>query len=158
MESNRMKLLFYLYWMGFCLWSAPLTAQDQVPDPAAADRRIARAQFTTNIVDREPVDRVLIVSPPIAEVYFFTDIRHMEGDTATHSWRYRGELISQVSFEVRGPRWRVYSKVRLEPYQFGDWSVTVTDGNGWPLYTELFRYQPEQAGANASAGAEQLLE
>jgi hypothetical protein len=69
----------------------------------------------------------------------------MEGDTATHSWRYGGELISKVTFEVGGPRWRVFSKVRLEPYQFGDWSVTVTDGSGWPLYTEMFRFEPTKA-------------
>ena len=110
-----MKKFIYLGWVGLCLWSVPLTAQDQNPDPATADARIARAQFTTNIVNREPVDRVLVVSPPVEELYFFTDIRHMEGDTATHSWRYRGELISKVSFEVGGPRWRVFSKVRLEP-------------------------------------------
>jgi hypothetical protein len=153
-----MKSLVYFGLVTFCLWSAPITAQDQVSDPATADGRIARAQFTTKIVNREPVDRVLVVSPPVEEVFFFTDLRHMEGDTATHSWRYRGELISQVSFDVEGPRWRVYSKVRLEPYQFGDWSVTVTDGSGWPLYTELFRFEPAQAGANASVEGVKPLE
>lgn len=153
-----MKNLVYFGLVTFCLWSAPITAQDQASDPSIADRRIARAQFTTAIVNREPVDRVLVVSPPVEEVYFFTDIRHMEGDTATHSWRYRGELISKVSFEVGGPRWRVFSKVRLEPYQFGEWSVTVTDGSGWPLYTELFRYEPAQTGANASVESIEPLE
>ena len=137
-----MKKSIYFGWVTLCLWSVALTAQDQNPDPAAADARIARAQFTTSIVNREPVDRVLVVSPPVEELYFFTDLRHMESDTVTHSWRYGGELISKVSFEVGGPRWRVYSKVRLESYQFGDWSVTVTDGSGWPLYTELFRFEP----------------
>ena len=140
-----MKKSIYFGWVTLCLWSVPLSAQDQDPDPAAADARIARAQFTTSIVNREPVDRVLVVSPPVEELYFFTDIRHMEGDTATHSWRYGGELISKVSFDVGGPRWRVYSKVRLEPYQFGDWSVTVTDGSGWPLYTEMFRFESAKA-------------
>ncbi len=153
-----MRKTFYCAWIALCSWSAPLTAQDQNPEPATADGRIARAQFTTDIVNREPVDRVLVVSPPVEELYFFTDIRHMEGDTATHSWRYRGELISKVSFEVGGPRWRVYSKVRLEPYQFGDWSVTVTDGNGWPLYTEMFRFEPAKAGANTSAETREPLE
>jgi hypothetical protein len=153
-----MKNIVYSGLIALCLWSAPLSAQNEVSDPATMDRRIARAQFTTEIVNREPVDRVLVVSPPVQEVFFFTDLRHMEGDTATHSWRYRGELISQVSFDVGGPRWRVYSKVRLEPYQFGDWSVTVTDGSGWPLYTELFRFEPAQAGANAAVERVRPLE
>ena len=145
-----MKSLVYFGLVTFSLWSAPITAQDPGSDPSAVEGRIERAQFTTAIVNREPVDRVLVVSPPVEELFFFTDLRHMEGDTATHSWRYRGELVSRVSFEVGGPRWRVFSKMRLEPYQLGEWSVTVTDGSGWPLYTELFRYEPAQAGANAS--------
>jgi hypothetical protein len=153
-----MKKFVYFNLVSLCLWSVPLIAQDQDPDPARVDARIARAQFTTDIVNREPVDRVLVVSPPQEDLYFFTDIRHMEGDTVTHSWRYRGELISKVSFEVGGPRWRVYSKVRLEPYQFGDWSVTVTDGSGWPLYTEMFRFEPADAGASTPAGTREPLE
>jgi hypothetical protein len=146
-EINAMKCRVYFGLLMFSFWSTPITAQDQSLDQSTAERRIARAQFTTDIVDREPVDRVLVLSPPVEEVYFFTDLRHMEGDTAVHSWRYRGELVSRVSFEVGGARWRVYSKMRLEPNQLGEWSVTVTDGNGWPLYTELFRYQPAQPGA-----------
>jgi len=140
------------------LGSAALTAQDQGSDQLADERRIARAQFTSKIVDREPVDRVLVVSPPTEEVFFFSDLRHMQGDTVTHNWRYRGELVSRTSFEVGGPRWRVYSKMRLEPYQFGEWSVTVTDGSGWPLYTELFRYESARADTNASAQGVQPLE
>ena len=136
--------------VALCLWSAPATAED--PAEAPLEPRVARAQFTTAIADREPVDRLLVASPPIEEVFFFTELRHMEGDTAAHSWRYRGELVSRVSFEVAGPRWRVYSKVRLEPHQFGDWSVTVSDGRGWPIYTELFRYQPAQADAGVASG------
>lgn len=146
-----MKNLIYSGLLTFCLWSAPATAEDQQRGQPPGEPRIARAQFTTAIVDREPVDRVLVVSPPVEEVFFFSELRHMEGGTAVHSWRYRGELVSRVSFEVGGPRWRVFSKVRLEPHQFGEWSVTVSDGSGWPFYTELFRYQPAQAGAGVSA-------
>jgi hypothetical protein len=36
----------------------------------------------------------------------------------------------------------VFSKYVLEPDQFGEWSVTVIDESDWPLYTELFRYEP----------------
>jgi len=151
MEVGLMKNLIYSGLLTFCVWSAPATAAEGESGQAPGEPRVARAQFTTAIVDREPVDRVLVVSPPVEEVFFFTDLRHMEGDTAVHSWRYRGQLVSRVSFEVGGPRWRVYSKVLLEPHQFGEWSVTVSDGSGWPFYTELFRYQPAQADDGVSA-------
>jgi hypothetical protein len=50
-------------------------------------------------------------------------------------------VVSQKRFEVGGPRWRVNSKIEIEPEQVGKWSVTVIDESGWPLYTELFRYE-----------------
>ena len=125
---------------------APLSAQvlgeDAVPpDPAW---RVARAQFATAIDNREPVDQVVVLTPPTEEVFFFTDIRNMEGRTITHRWEYEGQLVSRVPFEVKGPRWRVFSKFAIGPNQFGEWSVTVIDESGWPLYTELFRYEPTE--------------
>ncbi len=111
-------------------------------DAPARDEYVARAAFTTAIVNREPVDRVLVLAPPATEIYFFTDLRHLKGRTVTHRWRFRGEVVSQVPFFVEGDRWRVYSKKVLPPDSFGEWSVTVSDDTGLPLYVELFRYEP----------------
>ena len=115
-------------------------AEDVVaPDPAW---RVERAQFTTSIDNREPVDQLIVLSPPQVELFFFTELRNLEGRTVTHRWEYQGQVVSNVPFEVKGPRWRVYSKYILEPDQFGEWSATVVDESGWPLFTELFRYEP----------------
>ncbi len=103
---------------------------------------VARAAFTTRIENREPVDRVLVLNPPATEVYFFTDLRNLEGHTVTHRWEYQGRAVSNVPFVVGGNRWRVFSKKVFPPDSFGEWSVTVLDDNGWPLYVELFRYEP----------------
>jgi Protein of unknown function (DUF2914) len=116
----------------------PAAAEDAVPSP---EKKVARAQFTTAIDDREPVDKVVVLTPPAYEVYFFTDLRHLEGETVVHRWAHRGEVMSQVPFKVEGPRWRVFSRKVLKPDELGEWSVTVLDENGWPLYMELFRYQ-----------------
>lgn len=126
-------------------WMAPILASAQetvVPDP---QWRVARAQFTSAIENREPVDQVVLISPPVAELYFFTDLRHLQGRTVTHRWKYEGQLQSVVPFAVQGPRWRVFSKVELEPQQLGEWSVTVVDETGWPLHTEIFQYVPAAA-------------
>ena len=111
------------------------------PNPAW---RVMRAQFTTAIDNREPFDQLVVLSPPQVEVFFFTELGNLEGRTVTHRWEYQGQVVSRVPFEVKGPRWRVNSKYILEPDQFGEWSVTVIDESGWPLYTELFRYQQAQ--------------
>ena len=122
--------------------SLPVLAENTVqPDP---EWRVARGQFTTAIEGREPVDQVAVLSPPADEVYFFTDLRHLDGRTVTHRWEYQGQVVSQVPFKVGGPRWRVFSKSSIQPGQIGEWSVTVIDESGWPLYTELFHYQPAQ--------------
>ena len=121
------------------LQSLSLFAEESViPDP---QWEVARAQFTSAIRDREPVDQLVVATPFIREVYFFTDLRNLEGRTVTHRWRYEGRVVSQVPFKVGGPRWRVNSKKEIDPDQVGDWSVTVVDESGWPLYTELFRYE-----------------
>jgi len=121
------------------LQSLPLFAAEPViPDPQWS---VARAQFTSAIRNREPVDQLVVATPRIKEVYFFTDLRHLEGRTVTHRWEYQGKVISRVPFKVRGPRWRVNSKKEIDPDQIGEWSVTVVDESGWPLYTEMFRYE-----------------
>ena len=115
-----------------------LAEGDPIPNP---DWQVARGQFTSGISNREPVDRLILATPLIREVYFFTDLRHLQGRTVTHRWEYQGTVVSQKRFEVGGPRWRVNSKVEIAPEQVGKWSVTVIDESGWPLYTELFRYE-----------------
>ncbi len=115
-----------------------LAEEGDIPDP---DWRVARGQFTSGISNREPVDRLVVASPLVHEVYFFSDLRNLQGRTVTHRWEYQGEVVSQKRFEVGGPRWRVNSKIEIGPEQVGKWSVTVIDESGWPLYTELFRYE-----------------
>lgn len=128
----------------------PVLSQDPViPDP---DWKVARAQFTTGISDREPIDEVILTGPPVMDMYFFTDLRHLEGRTVTHRWEYEGKLISVKPFVVEGPRWRVFSKKEILPEQVGEWSVTVLDESGWPLHTELFRYQAAFGETAADGG------
>ncbi|HFD80909.1 MAG TPA: DUF2914 domain-containing protein [Gammaproteobacteria bacterium] len=139
---------------GFWLLAVLLPGGSSAVEPRSPvpDAQVARARFTTAVVDREPVDQVVIFSaPPPAEIYFFTDLRHLEGRTVIHRWEHDGQVLMQKRFEVKGPRWRVFSKKELDAGQEGEWSVTVVDESGWPLYTELFRYQPPEAGAATGA-------
>jgi hypothetical protein len=116
-------------------------ARVDAADVPLTEKRVARAAFTTAIVNREPVDEVLVLAPPATEIYFFTDLRNLQGHTVTHIWQYKGETISQVPFVVKGNRWRVNSKVTLPQGSYGEWSVTVVEDGNWPLYVELFRYE-----------------
>ncbi|UCE90535.1 MAG: DUF2914 domain-containing protein [Pseudomonadota bacterium] len=128
-----------------CGWSAGLVAEpasQATAERTAASSKgyVARAQFTTEIIDREPADQILTLGSDVDTVYFFTDLRHLDGHAVTHRWEYRGEVVSSVDFEVKGPRWRVYSKKTLAPTLLGKWTVVVTDERGWPLKVVIFEY------------------
>lgn len=91
---------------------------------------VARAQFTSGIADREPVDRLEQIDADSAQVTFFTELRDLQGRTVTHRWVHGGETLAEVSFDVGGPRWRVWSSKTLLPDWQGEWSVEVVDEDG----------------------------
>jgi len=104
---------------------------------------ISRAMFTTEIIDREPTDRVLILENDRSTIHFFSDLRHFEGQTVSHRWEYEGQVVMTKSFVVKGPRWRVFSTRTLEANQTGRWTVVITDKDDCPLKAVLFRYEPK---------------
>lgn len=109
----------------------PLSAQETVsPVP---DARVARAIFTTGIQDREPVDELAQLDASSPEVYFFTELRGLEGRTVSHRWEYEGRVVAEVPFAIGGPRWRVFSNKTLSPELVGKWTVVVVDESGWPI-------------------------
>ena len=121
-------------------------AASQAEQTQTGKQRVARGIFSTNIVDREPVDQVLILSNAVDQIYFFTDLRHYQGQTITHRWEYEGKLIMEKTFKIGGPRWRVYSKQDLDPDMTGTWTVVIRDGNNWPIYAALFQYIDKVSG------------
>lgn len=105
----------------------------------AQNPSVARAIFTTKIVDREPVDQILIINDNTKNVFFFTDLRHFEGQKISHRWLYNNRVESVVSFNVKGPRWRVYSRKEIKPEQTGKWTVIVHNESGQSLKASVFR-------------------
>jgi hypothetical protein len=118
--------------------AAPGSAQAQQTAPAtlgapseageageASETPSVLAQFTTGIENREPIDQITFVGNDARKVFFFTDLRGLEGRTVVHRWIYDGRVMAEVEFEVRGPRWRVWSSKDLLPDWIGDWTVEV---------------------------------
>jgi hypothetical protein len=96
--------------------------------------------FTTGIIEREPVDQALILDTRTKQLYFFSDIRHMDGQSVIHHWKHNGKLVSKKEFPVKGPRWRIYSQKDIPESMTGTWTVTVTDDRGWPMKIVKFEY------------------
>jgi hypothetical protein len=119
---------------------------------AAPAGRVERGAFTTAVVDREPQDSLDTLSNRSREVFYFSEIRGVPGETITHRWEWDGKLMAEVSFDVGGPRWRAHSSKRLDPIWLGEWTVTVLDSAGRVLSSESFTYT--DAGAEVAPATE----
>jgi Protein of unknown function (DUF2914) len=106
--------------------------------------RVARAIFTTAVVDREPVDQLSNLSHNVERVFFFSELRGLDGEIVTHRWQYDGQTMAEVTFKVgNGARWRVYSSKNLLPEWTGTWTVVVSNEKGQALQTSSFEYTAE---------------
>jgi hypothetical protein len=103
-----------------------------VPEAAAQalpEGSVARSAFTGGIQEREPVDQLTEVTTANSTVYFFTELKDLDGQTVKHRWLYQGAVVAEVAFNVGGSRWRVWSSKTLQPDQLGTWTVEVVNGS-----------------------------
>ncbi len=113
-------------------------APEASPEPLSG--RVARAGFTTQVVDREPQDSVTSLPNDASQILFYTEFSGLEGHTLTHVWERDGIEMARVPFVVGGSRWRVYSTKNLDPSWLGEWKVSVVDEEGRVLHSESFSY------------------
>lgn len=106
----------------------------------AAEGTVTRAQFTSAVLDREPVDEITTIDSNTGSVFFFTEFSDFEGTTASHRWIYNGEVRFELSFKIRGPRWRVYSQKTLPSEWMGDWKVEIVSEDGSVLAAHNLRH------------------
>lgn len=101
---------------------------------------VARAVVTTGVENREPVNDLTEVNAATDKIYFFTELRGMEGQTVKHRWSHNGEVMAEVDIAVGAPRWRVWSSKNLMPEWRGDWAVAVVNPAGEVLSEKRFVY------------------
>ena len=70
----------------------------------APSGQISRATFTSLVTEREPIDSIQELTNDQTEVFFFSEILGMTGETVTHRWEYNGQVMAEVSFDIGGPR------------------------------------------------------
>lgn len=119
----------------------------------APQGQLARSTFTTGVVDREPQDSIEMASNDVDKIYYFNEILGATGDTITHRWTYGDQVMAEVSFEIGGPRWRVYSSKQLLPSWVGEWTVAVIDSAGRTLSEDSFVYTEAATPAEAAVPA-----
>lgn len=130
-----MKNCKQLVWLFGLLLSALLNST-----LAHAETGVYRSAFTTAIEDKEPVSELDVISNDTAKVYFFTELRGLEGHTVTHRWEYSGETMAEVSFNIGGDRWRTWSSKNMLPAWSGVWEVSVLDEGGNIMMQKSFEF------------------
>ena len=121
--------------------TAPVTEETtQTAAPVAATGSVSRSAFTSSIQNREPADTLTTADTSTGTLYFFTELKDMQGQTALHRWSFGGEQKAEVSFNVGSARWRVWSTKKIAPEWVGTWTVEVLDGNGNVLQTSTLEY------------------
>jgi len=125
-------------------------AQQQMTEQAGFSiGSVVRSTITTAVENREPTDSLESASTEQNQLYFFTELRDMSGQTARHRWEHNGKVMAEVEFDVKGPRWRVWSSKSFVPNWTGDWKVSVVNGAGDVISEKRFVY--ETAAATNSA-------
>ena len=104
------------------------------------DGYVKRATFTTAIKNREPTNKISKLRNDQKKIYYFTDLRGMQGQKVKHRWIYKDKVMAEVEFKVNGPRWRVYSSKQLDRGWLGDWTVSTVDRRGRTLSRNTFSY------------------
>ncbi len=94
---------------------------------------ITRAMFTSSVSNREPADQLTSWDPNRKVVFFFTEILDGTGTRITHRWLENGQPVTELHFNVGGPRWRVWSTKRYFGQVGDEWTVEVVDDRGCSL-------------------------
>lgn len=133
-------------------------ANDAVTEQAGFSRgSVIRSVFTTAVQEREPVDKLNNTEAEQERVFYFTELRDMSGQTAIHRWEKEGNVMAEVKFDVRGPRWRVWSSKSFQPTSAGEWKVSVLNGAGEIIAEETLNLKAVSSGNASEAAAENAL-
>ena len=115
-------------------------ATDRLVNPVS--NTIQRAQLTTSIKDREPVDDI---SSHVtgSKVIFYNELVALPDKFITHEWYYEGELQSSVNLEINALSsiWRTWSSKRFQETDIGNWFILVRGEQGQILYRLDFNFK-----------------
>jgi hypothetical protein len=112
--------------------------------PAIAEwphENISQAVFAKNVENRQPVNIIVDADNSLGKIYFFTNMRNLTGERITHRWSYNNKIMAQISFDIKGQRWRVWSSKNLWHTWLGEWTVDVLNQHSDVLISKTFYYR-----------------
>lgn len=95
--------------------------------------QVVRAQLSHDIKAREPVDSIDSVQLPPGKsmpIYFYLQLKDMQGKKVSIFWYHNDKLDSQLPLEIRNDNWRTNASKHLDHQRLGAWRVELVDGSG----------------------------
>lgn len=106
---------------------------------------VVRASLTYEINNKEPAgDIVRTVNAKHKKpvwVYYFTELKAMNGSKVYHEWLKNGAVVSKQALVISGDTWRTSSRKLLSDSEQGNWAVRLVDEKGRLLNEKKFKVE-----------------
>ncbi len=90
------------------------------------NQHLIRAQLTSNIKQREPLDQLDGVDlSKLNKLYLFVELQQMQGKTVEVRWYNEQQQQASVELAIGGPRWRTYASKQFDSRSRGQWRVAI---------------------------------
>ncbi|MGZ5007213.1 MAG: DUF2914 domain-containing protein [Methylobacter sp.] len=106
---------------------------------------LTRAVLVYDINNKEPAGEigrtVTINKRKPTWVYYFTELKSMNGRRVYHEWLKNGALVSKQKLIISGDVWRTSSRKLLNDSEKGNWAVRLVDEHGQLLNEKTFKVE-----------------
>lgn len=124
---------------------------------AQADDNVFRAQFTTQVKDKEPIDNLTSLENVFTSVAFFTDIRNCVNCKVEHVWYLNGNHVYTLKGKAKYPRYRWWSRKTLQHTMLGTWTVKVKINGQVRVSRDLEYFEPTRQHIQQSTTNKRLM-
>jgi len=104
---------------------------------------VTRAVLTYGISNKEPTGEIAkavnVGGKNPTWVYYFTELKSMNGSKVYHEWLKNGVLDSKRELIISGDAWRTSSRKLLADSEKGNWTVRLIDEQGQLLNEKSFK-------------------
>lgn len=108
------------------------------------NNNVTRAVLTYSINNKEPAgdevtQAVEVDGKKPTWVYYFTELKSMNGSKVYHEWLKNGVLDSRKELNISGDAWRTSSRKLFADTEKGNWTVRLVDEHGQLLNEKSFK-------------------
>lgn len=124
----------------------PTVAKIEPAEVRTLTNHIRRAQLTSDVVNREPVDQlpstIVMNEEGLLRIYLFTETVGLEGRTLYHHWYLNGKQMARVQLPGLKHPVALSSSKFIDRHMTGTWTVKIIDDRNMLLAETEFEVRP----------------